>query len=194
MANVTVPTNPSTTNNTLTVNFTTDVNNITDVQLTKDGSNYISATSFTNTSATFNVASWTNGTYNNCYLKVIYTETSSGGNTGGDSGGSTPATYTITRNVTNCTSTGSDTIDTSIITTFQSIVVPNDGYTLQTLTVSMGGVDYTNRPNVITDTEWEGKPAKQITIENVNGNIVITASATQQVVVVEEILAETVVN
>ena len=168
MANVTVSTNPSTTNNTLTVNFTTDVSNITDVQLTKDGSNYISATSFTNTSASFNVASWTNGTYNDCYLKVIYTETP------------TPATYTITRNVTNCTSTGGSTIDTSITTTFQSVVVPNDGYTLTTLTVSMGGVDYTNRPNVITDTEWEGKPAKQITIENVNGNIIITASATQQ--------------
>ena len=183
MANVTVSTNPSTTNNILTVNFTTDVSNITDVQLTKDGSNYISATSFTNTSATFNVASWTNGTYNNCYLKIIYTEASSGGDSGGDSGGSSgggSATYTITRNLTNCTSTGSDTIDTSIITTFQSIVAPNNGYTLTTLTVSMGGVDYTNRPNVITDTEWEGKPAKQITIENVNGNIIITASATQQ--------------
>lgn len=183
MASVTVSTNPSTTSNTLTVNFTTDATNITNVQLTKDGSNYISATSFTNTSATFNVASWTNGTYNNCCLKAIYTEASSGGDSGGDSGGSSgggSATYTITRNVTNCTSTGSDTIDTSIITTFQSIVAPNNGYTLTTLTVSMGGVDYTNRPNVITDTEWEGKPAKQITIENVNGNIVITASATQQ--------------
>ena len=168
MASVTVSTNPSTTGNTLTVNFTTDATNITDVQLTKDGSNYISATSFTNTSATFNVASWTNGTYNNCYLKVIYTETP------------TPATYTITRNVTNCTSTGSDTIDTSITTTFQSVVAPNNGYILETLTVSMGGVDYTNRPNVITDMEWNGKPAKQITIENVNGNIVITASAIQQ--------------
>lgn len=168
MANVTVSTNPSTTNDTLTVNFTTDVTNITDVQLTKDGSNYISATSFTNTSAIFNVASWNNGAYNNCRLKVIYTETP------------TPATYTITRNVTNCTSTGSDTIDTSITTTFQSIVTPNDGYTLTTLTVSMGGIDYTNEPNVIADTEWEGKPAKQITIPNVNGNIVITASATQQ--------------
>ena len=78
MANVTVPTNPSTTNNTLTVNFTTDVNNITDVQLTKDGNNYISATSFTNTSATFDVYSWSNGTYSTCYLKIIYTETSSG--------------------------------------------------------------------------------------------------------------------
>ena len=168
MANVTVSTNPSTNNNTLTVNFTTDIDNITDVQLTKDGSNYTSATSFTGTSATFNVASWSNGIYDNCYLKVIYTETA------------TPATYTITRNVTNCTSTGSNTIDTSIITTFQSIVAPNNGYILETLTVSMGGVDYTNRPNVITDIEWEGKPAKQITIENVNGNIVITANATQQ--------------
>ena len=168
MASVTVSTNPSTTNNTLTVNFTTDASNITDVQLTKDGSNYISATSFTSTSATFNVASWTNGTYNNCYLKVIYTETS------------TPDTYTITRNVTNCTSTGSDTIDTSITTTFQSVVAPNNGYILETLTVSMGGVDYTNRPNVITDMEWNGKPAKLITIENVNGDIVITASAIQQ--------------
>ena len=178
MANVTVSTNPSTKNDTLTVNFTTDVDNITDVQLTKDGGNYISATSFTGTSATFNVASWSNGIYDNCYLKVIYTEASSGGSTGGGSGGSAPATYRITRNLTNCTSTGSDTIDTSIITTFQSIVAPNDGYTLTTLTVSMGGIDYTNRPNVITDTQWEGKPAKQITIENVNGNIVITASAT----------------
>ena len=168
MASVTVSTNPSTTGNTLTVNFTTDATDITDVQLTKDGSNYISATSFSNTSATFNVSSWGNGTYNNCYLKVIYTETSA------------PATYTITRNVTNCTSTGGSSIDTSITTTFQSVVAPNDGYTLETLTVSMGGVDYTNRPNVITDMEWNGKPAKLITIENVNGDIVITASAIQQ--------------
>lgn len=180
MASVTVSTNPSTTGNTLTVNFATDATDITDVQLTKDGSNYISATSFSNTSATFNVSSWGNGTYNNCYLKVIYTEASSGGSTGGDSGGSTPATYRITRNLTNCTSTGSDTIDTSITTTFQSVVAPNNGYILETLTVSMGGVDYTNRPNVITDMEWNGKPAKQITIENVNGDIVITASAIQQ--------------
>ena len=168
MANVTVSTNPSTTNNILTVNFTTDVNNITDVQLTKDGSNYISATSFTSTSASFDVASWSNGTYNNCCLKVIYTETSA------------PATYTITRNVTNCTSTGGSSIDTSITTTFQSVVAPNNGYILETLTVSMGGVDYTDRPNVITDMEWNGKPAKQITIKNVNGDIVITASAIQQ--------------
>ena len=81
MANVTVSTNPSTKNDTLTVNFTTDIDNITDVLLTKDGGTYISATSFTDTSATFNVASWSNGIYDNCYLKVIYTEASSGGST-----------------------------------------------------------------------------------------------------------------
>ena len=79
MASVTVLNNPSTTGNTLTVNFTTDATNITDVQITKDGTNYSSATSFNSNSATFNVSSWGNGTYNNCYLKVIYTQTSSGG-------------------------------------------------------------------------------------------------------------------
>ena len=88
--------------------------------------------------------------------------------------------YTVTRNVTNCTSTGSDTLDTSITTTFQSVVAPNDGYTLKTLTVSMGGVDYTNGLDVITDMEWNGKPAKLITIKNVNGNIVINAVAEKE--------------
>ena len=84
MASVTVSSNPSTTGNTLTVNFTTDATNITDVQITKDGTNYSSATSFNNSSATFNVSSWGNGTYNNCYLKVIYTQTSSGGSSDSD--------------------------------------------------------------------------------------------------------------
>ena len=88
--------------------------------------------------------------------------------------------YTVTRNVTNCISTGSDTLDTSITTTFQSVVAPNDGCTLKTLTVSMGGVDYTNGLDVITDMEWNGKPAKLITIKNVNGNIVINAVAEKE--------------
>lgn len=88
--------------------------------------------------------------------------------------------YTVTRNVTNCISTGSDTLDTSITTTFQSVVAPNDGCVLKTLTVSMGGVDYTNGLDVITDMEWNGKPAKLITIKNVNGNIVINAVAEKE--------------
>ena len=102
MASVTVLNNPSTTGNTLTVNFTTDVTNITDVQITKDGTNYSSATSFNNNSATFNVSSWGNGTYNNCYLKVIYTQTSSGESPGGGTTGEdTPAI--VLNNISNIT-------------------------------------------------------------------------------------------
>lgn len=80
MATITVSSNPSTTGDTLTVNFTTDATNISDILLSKDGgSTYISATSFTNSKAVFNVSSWSNGTYSNCKLKCVYTETSSGG-------------------------------------------------------------------------------------------------------------------
>lgn len=80
MATITVSSNPSTSGDTLTVNFTTDVTNISDILLSKDGgSTYISATSFTNSSAVFNISNWDNGTYNNCKLKCVYTETSSGG-------------------------------------------------------------------------------------------------------------------
>lgn len=84
MASITVSSNPSTTGDTLTVNFTTDATNITDVLISKDGgSTYTSATSFTSSKAVFNVSSWSNGTYNNCKLKCVYTETSGGGGTGG---------------------------------------------------------------------------------------------------------------
>ena len=84
MASITVSSNPNTTGDTLTVNFTTDATNITDILISKDGgSTYVSATSFTNSQAVFNVSSWDNGTYSNCKLKCIYTETSSGGS--GDS-------------------------------------------------------------------------------------------------------------
>lgn len=77
MASVTISSNPSTTSNTLVVDFTTDIANIDSIELTKDGSNFIQATSFTSTSATFNVSSWENGTYANCYLRVTYTKPSS---------------------------------------------------------------------------------------------------------------------
>ena len=97
MATITVSSNPSTTGDTLTVNFTTDATNISDILISKDGgSTYISATSFTNSSAVFNVSSWDNGTYNNCKLKCVYTE--SGG------GEITPETLTIS-NIANITQT-----------------------------------------------------------------------------------------
>lgn len=349
MANLSIIGSPSTTNNNLIVNYSTDISDITNIEISNNGSNYISATTFSNSSAIFDVSSWKNGTYNSCTLRVTYgkngeetqllinnigniTQTVGnsfyiqystnkavtkhevswdGGNTfydktsdvtasgnnysfkhddktsagtyrmairvttssgetvtsniftvtinsgvsvdtyytvkynlnnatssnsattvkkgssysttvapksgyritkiycvmgGTDVSSSTVSgnninipnvtgeiyitvyteaisgtkVYTVTRNVTNCISTGSDTLDTSITTTFQSIVAPNEGYTLKTLTVSMGGVDYTDGLGVITDVEWEGKSAKQITIENVHGNIVINAVAEKE--------------
>lgn len=349
MANLSIIGSPSTTNNNLIVSYSTDISDITNIEISNNGSNYISATTFSNSSATFDVSSWKNGTYNSCTLRVTYGKngeetqllinnignitqtvgnsfyikystnkavtkhevswdggstfydktsdvTSSGNNysfhhddksnagtyrmairvttssgetvtsniftltitsgvstdtyypvnyhlhnatssntttsikkgssysttvapesgyritkiycvmNGDDISDSTvngnnvhinnvtgevhvtvyteaisgTKVYTVTRNVTNCTSTGSDTLDTSITTTFQSVVAPNDGYTLKTLTVSMGGVDYTDGVGVITDMEWNGKPAKLITIKNVNGNIVINAVAEKE--------------
>ena len=72
MANITVSSNSSTVNNMLTVKFTTNAQNIKDILISKDeGSSYISATSFDNTSATFDVSDWDNGAYE-CMLKCMY--------------------------------------------------------------------------------------------------------------------------
>ena len=91
MASLNISSSPSTTSNTITVNFTTDVSNISKVELSNDGGNtYISATSYTSSSAVFNVATWSNGTYNNCKLRLTYTDSSSGGTTPG--GGTEPRT------------------------------------------------------------------------------------------------------
>ena len=82
MASLTISGSPSTTTNTITVNFTTDVSNISKAELSKDGgSTFINATSFNSSSAVFNVGTWTNGTYNNCKLRLTYTESSAGGGT-----------------------------------------------------------------------------------------------------------------
>lgn len=101
MASITVSSNPSTTGDTLTVNFTTDATNISNILISKDGgSTYISATSFTSSKAVFNVSSWSNGTYSNCKLKCVYTETG---------GGETPQPPTPTEltisNISNITKT-----------------------------------------------------------------------------------------
>lgn len=91
MASLNVSGSPSTTTNTVTVNFTTDVSNVSKVELSNNGgSTYISATSSTSTSAVFNVASWSNGTYDNCILRLTYTESSSGGTEPDPGGGTTP--------------------------------------------------------------------------------------------------------
>lgn len=158
MAIVTVPSNPYTNGDNLIVNFTTDVTNITDVQLTNDGSNYISATSFSNTLASFDVSSWNSGTYSTCYLKVIYTETTPT---------PTPNTYNITYNLTNCSKNNTNTTIAEG-ENYSCTITSNDGYTIDSITVTMGG-------NNITSSVVSGNT---ITINSVSGDIVITAIAT----------------
>ena len=73
MSTIEISGNIKTNNDTLVVNFTTDIPNIENVLLSKDGGEtYISATSFTNTSASFDVSDWNNGTYTNCVLRCVY--------------------------------------------------------------------------------------------------------------------------
>ena len=72
MNTIQVSNHPMTNNNTLVVNFTTDASDIKDILISKDGGEtYISATSFTDTSAFFNVSTWSDGNYPNCILKCI---------------------------------------------------------------------------------------------------------------------------
>lgn len=143
MASVTVSSNPSTTGNTLTVNFTTDATNITDVQITKDGSNYSSATTFTNSSATFNVSSWVNGTYNNCYLKVIYSGGSSEGGTTSDVSGSFGA---LLKSSSTWYVIGDSISDTALIPQRKYMTVLGEAFPNVTITnVGKDGSHFTNK-------------------------------------------------
>ena len=92
----------SSTSTSITITFTTDVTP-TDVKLTKDGVNWITATSYTSNSATFNISNWGKGTFTNCQLKVSYIEESSGGDTPETSlaiTNITGGTFTISNNAT----------------------------------------------------------------------------------------------
>lgn len=148
MATVTVSTNPYTTNNTLAVTFTTNATNITDIQLTNDGTNYISATSFTSNSAIFDVSSWNSGTYGSCYLKVIYTETSSGG--GSESGGTTSEISNSFGALLKSSSTwyviGDSISDTALIPQRKYMTVLGEAFPNITITnVGKDGSHFTNK-------------------------------------------------
>lgn len=157
MATITVTSNPSTTGDTLTVNFTTDVTNISDILLSKDGgSTYISATSFTKTSAVFNISNWVNGTYDKCKLKCVYTESG---------GGTTDTYYTITYTLNQATSSNS-TKSIKKGSSYSTIVAANEGYNVKNISVVMGGTD-------ISNTVIRGS---NINIPNVTGNITITVT------------------
>lgn len=157
MATITVSSNPSTTGDTLTVNFTTDATNISDILLSKDGgSTYISATSFTKSSAVFNISDWDNGTYDKCKLKCVYTESG---------GGTTDTYYTITYTLNQATSSNS-TKSIKKGSSYSTIVAANEGYNVKNISVVMGGTD-------ISNTVIRGS---NINIPNVTGDITITVT------------------
>ncbi len=73
MANLNVTGNFSTSSDSLNVSYTTDAQNITKMEITKDNTNFITADSFTNSNAVFNVSTWNNGNYT-CKLRMTHTE------------------------------------------------------------------------------------------------------------------------
>lgn len=78
-------------------------------------------------------------------------------------------TKSITNNLTGCT-TSNNASFVVLNESYSATITPNSGYTLTTLTVTMGGVD-------ITSTAVSGGT---ITIAAVTGDVVITASAEKQ--------------
>lgn len=78
--------------------------------------------------------------------------------------------HSITRNLTNVT-ISDETTAVEAGAAFSANLSPAEGYDLEAVTVTMGGVD-------ITSTAWDGSV---ITIPEVTGSVVITASAAKQV-------------
>lgn len=76
-------------------------------------------------------------------------------------------TYIITNNLTNCT-TNNNANSISANSSYSATITANDNYTLNSITVTMGGNDITS--NAVS--------GSTISINSVTGDIVITASAT----------------
>lgn len=76
-------------------------------------------------------------------------------------------TYTVTNNLTNCT-TNNNTNSISANSSYSATISANSGYTLGSIAVTMGGSD-------ITSSAVSGS---SISINSVTGNVVITANAT----------------
>lgn len=93
-------------------------------------------------------------------------DSTGGEDTGGDSGDTGVTTYTITNNLTNVTSSNSDTSVEKGSTYTANISVP-EGYVVSSVSVVMGGTDITASAYV------DGV----ISIDSVSGNVVITIVA-----------------
>ena len=88
-------------------------------------------------------------------------------NNGDNEGTGEEVTYTITNNLTNCT-TNNNANSISANSSYSATISANSGYTLGSITVTMGGSN-------ITSSAVSGS---RISINSVTGNVVITASAT----------------
>ena len=86
----------------------------------------------------------------------------------GSGGGEEIVTYTITNTLSNVTSNNSATSATAG-SAYSATLTANDGYTMNTVTVLMGGVD-------VTDSVYSNGA---ITIGSVTGNVSITATAVE---------------
>ena len=85
-----------------------------------------------------------------------------------EQGSEGPVTYSITNNLTNVTNSNSaSSVDSG--SSYSATLTPTDGYTLSSVTITMGGSD-------ITSTAYSNS---SISISSVTGDIVITANATQ---------------
>ena len=91
------------------------------------------------------------------------------GNSGGSSGGGSETTrYTITNTLNNAT-TSNSTVLVDANSSYTATITVNEGYTLDAITVTMGGTDITS--SAVSGTT--------ITIPAVTGNVVITVTTTE---------------
>lgn len=109
------------------------------------------------------------GCYDPSHILTYCTLTES--SSGGESGGSTGSTsYTITRNLTNCTSSN-NTSSVAQGAAYSTTVTPNSGSELLNVAITMGGTDVTST----VYTYQNGNAV--INIPSVTGNVVITVQA-----------------
>ena len=87
---------------------------------------------------------------------------------GNSGGGSETTKYTITNTLNNATTSNSAVL-VDVNSSYTATIRENDGYTLDTITVTMGGTDITS--SVVSGTT--------ITIASVTGNVVITVTTTE---------------
>ena len=92
------------------------------------------------------------------------------GNSGGSSGGGSETTQYVITNTLNNATTSNSAVLVDANASYTATISINDGYTLDTITVTMGGTD-------ITNTAVSGTT---ITISAVTGNVVITVTTIQQ--------------